>query len=163
MAELARLPSLLHFSKFADLYCGLRGTTGLMRDSLTTLAGDGTAGRQYLRNVVRQHRPAEQVALAVGAASRPQHHELVLQFDAFRRDVDAEAVAEPCHRRDDRGAIRTRRHFGDERLIDLDAVEGEPTQIGQRRVSRAEVVKRDADAEVARPMQRYERILVVVE
>jgi hypothetical protein len=29
-------PGLLHFSNFADLYCGLRGTTGSMRISLTT-------------------------------------------------------------------------------------------------------------------------------
>ena len=56
-----------------------------------------------------------------------------------------------------------RRDVADERLVDLDLVEREAAQIAQRRIAGAEIVHRDADAEVAQRVQGRERRAAVGE
>ncbi len=51
---------------------------------------------------------------------------------------------------------------GDEGAVHLDLVEREAAQIAQRRVAGAEIVHRDADAELLQPVQGRQRLLAVV-
>ena len=60
----------------------------------------------------------------------------------------------------------SRRRLGDavdEAAVDLDLVEREAAQIAQRRISGAEIVQRDAHADVAQVLQQGERRVVVAD
>ena len=63
----------------------------------------------------------------------------------------------------DRLRVVALRHVAHERAVDLDLVEREAAQIGERRVAGAEVVHRDAHAEPAQLMQRRQRVGLVLQ
>ena len=85
------------------------------------------------------------------------------RLDPFRHRFDAEAAAEPDHRAHDRGALGAGRELVHERPVDLDLVEREHVQIGQRRIAGAEIVEYDRHAELLEPVQRREIVFVVLE
>jgi hypothetical protein len=86
------------------------------------------------------------VALHLGAAQGPHDVELRLGFDTFGGGRIAEAVAQGGDRPQDRQGAHRRRKLADEGAVDLDLVERESMQIGERRISRAEIIHRNADA-----------------
>src|SRR5690606_8072511 len=93
-----------------------------------------------------RHGLREQEALAEVALQLEQAARLLLAFDPFRNDLDAEAAAEVDHRVDDSLVARVVRHVAHEALIDLDQVDLELLEVAQRRVAGPEIVERDLDA-----------------
>ena len=88
----------------------------------------------------------DRIGVGLGALGDHVHAEVVRQRDDRFQDDGARAAA--------RGA--------DERLIDLDGVEREALQIGQGRMSGAEIVERQAGAELANPLQHLRRVLRIL-
>ncbi len=70
----------------------------------------------------------------------------------FGDDGDAQAVGQGDHGLDDR-PVGLPVETGDERPIDLDRVEWQVLEVGQRRIAGAEVVEHEPDAHVAQPME----------
>ena len=106
-------------------------------------------------------RAGQQVALAVAAPEVAQPGQLGLGLDALgHHHGDVERVG---HLHDGPGqpvALGGAVELGHEGLVDLDDVDGEALEVGQRAVAGAEVVDGDADAEVAqvgRAMRRWRR------
>ena len=89
-------------------------------------------------------RRREQVALAAVAAELAQAGELGLVLDALGDRAQAEAAAELDERLDQRVALVRARRRGDERAVDLQRVDRQLLQVGERGVAGAEVVDRDA-------------------
>ena len=97
-------------------------------------------------------RRADEVALHLRAAFRAHPIGLLLGLDAFGGRRHAQADAEPgdgAH--DGEGVHIGRRQIADEAAIDLDLVEGKLAQIAQRGIAGAEIVQRDAHADVVQP------------
>src|SRR5215218_4989557 len=99
----------------------------------------GLAGRKWLGEVV---------ALAQRAGQVVERLQLVGVLQALRNDLHAQGLAELDDGRGHRARLRAGRHAVDEGLVDLQRVDREPAQVGQRRVPRAEVVEGQADAEL---------------
>ena len=89
--------------------------------------------------------------------------ELLLGLDAFDDGGDAEAARQPHHGADDGLAVLAHQHVADERAVDLDLVEREVPQIGQRRIAGAEIVHRNPHADLAKLMQERERVGLVLQ
>ena len=70
-------------------------------------------------------------------------------LDALGDDAQVEPVGEVDGRADDRGVLRAVGHARDERLVDLELVDAELFEVGERGVTGAEVIKRDRDANLA--------------
>ena len=68
---------------------------------------------------------------------------------------EAEALGQRDDRVRDRGVVGAAGQVAHERAVDLDLVERQPRQIGERRIAGAEIVDREADAE------RLERVHLV--
>src|SRR5690606_248785 len=100
-----------------------------------------------LRQGVRRPGRAEVEALRLRAAFAPEEGQVLGPLHAFGGDGHAEAFAEAEDGADDRLAVATFAEALHEGLVDLDLGEGEAAQVAQRRITRAEVVHRDADAE----------------
>src|SRR5439155_16412994 len=86
-----------------------------------------------------------------------QETELLAGLDAFRDDAQAELMADGDDRPRDRRGVRVGGSVPYERAIHLDGVDGKSPQVRQRRVSRAEVVDGDPDAQLLEPAQRLVR------
>src|SRR5580704_17852378 len=134
-----------------SIECGLSGATAQVNPL------------QKRRDFRQRLRLAEQEALRLHASLRAQNFKLLLGLDTFRRRDHAKARAEPGDGADDRDAIVFLAEFVDERAIDLDLVERETAQIAQRRITSAEVVHADFDAEIAHLVQRIENGAVVLQ
>ncbi len=118
-----------------------------------------------MKNLTWPHgeRPVEQVALRLRAAGRAQHVDLILRLDTFGRGHHVEAARQIDDGGDDRCAFVVGRHFRDECPVDLDLVEREHPQIGQRRISCAEIVEHDGYADLLQLTQRGDRFGVVAQ
>ena len=78
--------------------------------------------------------------------------------------LQAETAREADDRLGDGGVLRIGLEVGDERDVDLQRVDREMLQVGQRRVAGAEIVDRDGEALVAQLMQHLaDRVEVVQE
>ena len=110
-----------------------------------------------------RRRLADEIALHHVAALVGEEAELFLGFDALGDDRHVEAVAEADHRADDRRRLRVAAEIHDEGAVDLDLVERERLQIGQRRIAAAEIVHRDAHAERLQPAQQREAALEILD
>src|SRR5690606_7428608 len=90
----------------------------------------------------------EQKALSEVTARRSQQFILGTRLDALGHDLEAELVRQ----QDDglaKGQIRAlRAQVRYKGLIDLEVVDGELAQVGQRGIARAKIVERDLDAGV---------------
>ena len=110
-------------------------------------AADGGATRGIL-DVVGRERPGEDEALPAVALLLLELAELLVLLDALGERLQAELLAELHERVQQRprlGRVGDRR---DERAVDLQDVDRELAQVRERRVAGAEVVDRDADAEL---------------
>src|SRR5450756_1444449 len=114
---------------------------------------DGTPG----------HRPAEQITLAFVATLRRHQLHLLFRFDAFGDHDFVEASAEAGDGADDGAGIALVAEIADERLVDLDLIERELAQVVERGVAGAEVVERQADAEILHLLHRLQGAFVVLE
>src|SRR5205823_13936829 len=103
--------------------------------------------REELLDVVGRERSSEDEALAAVAVLVLQLPELLLLLDPLGERLEAELLAE-LHERVQQhlrlGRLRDRR---DERTVDLQDVDGKLPQVRERRVTGAEVVDGNADAE----------------
>jgi hypothetical protein len=79
----------------------------------------GATPFEYRQQILGRDRPAEQIALRLRAALRPDLPELSFSLHALRGGRDAERIGEPCHRADDGDRIRLVGEIANERLIDL--------------------------------------------
>ena len=101
-----------------------------------------------------RHWLAEEIALDLVAAKKPEHRNLLIRFHAFRHDAQSHGAAEPDDGIDDRGGIRVVDHVGYETAVDFDPVERKCPERAERRVSGPEIVDGDADAEILDLAQR---------
>ena len=105
--------------------------------------GRGVLGHEALERSDFERR-REQVALAAVAAELAEALQLGLVLDALGDRDEAEAAAE-LHERGDQRVVGVA--GGDEGAVDLQRVDRELLQVGERGVAGAEVVDRDPDAE----------------
>ena len=111
----------------------------------------------------RRQRFAQQEALNFVAAQLPEFAKLVLGFDAFGDNVEAEIGTHPDHRLEDHPGPAIRSLTLNERLVDLDLVERKTAQITQAGISRAEIVERDPDVHRPQLMQGLQRPLILIQ
>ena len=126
-------------------------------------ATSGVPLQQPRDEVVRRHRPADQVALRVRAAAAAELVEDLLLLDAFGDDLEAELLGQARLKPDHRGRGLVGQHRGDERLIDLQDRDRHRCQVADRRVARSEVVDGDRDTQIAQPFQVLGRAPVIAQ
>src|SRR5688500_683347 len=90
--------------------------------------------------------PTEQVALHRVAAQFLQERQLQFGLDTFGDDSYAETVRECNGRLDDGGVVIVETETVGERAVDLEHVDREPFEVGERREPGTEVVERETDA-----------------
>ena len=119
-----------------------------------------TAGGEDLVDVRSRNGLAEIKSLQLVAARGSDRLSLIERLDAFRDGADLHLLTEPGDRLYDRLAVLSLPdvEIAHEAAIDLDFVEGEASQVAQRRIGRPEVIKRDAHAECAQIVQNRARV-----
>ena len=98
-------------------------------------------------------RHTEQITLDFVTALLQQVRQLLDRFDALGGRANPHVFSQSDRRLDDCPALRTRGHFLDERLIDLDPVEPEGREIAEAGETGSEIVQRYPDAEIAQPIE----------
>src|ERR1700730_3805232 len=93
------------------------------------------------------HRAAEQITLGEVHPQCPQPLELFVRLHTLGSDGYIEATREGHDRRYDRRRFVALHETTDERLVDLDLVERKRRQAAQRRITGAEVVKRQRNSD----------------
>ena len=91
--------------------------------------------------------PSCQVALHFVTAALFKQRKLLGRFHALGKDRHVEAMPKVDYRAHDRLGVPIGRQVADKSAVDLDLVERERVQIGQRRIAGAEIIERDANAE----------------
>src|SRR5690348_13128023 len=91
----------------------------------------------------------EQVALREPAAELAQLLELLPALDSLGDDPDVEVSGDCDDRTDDRKVAHVGHEVADEAAVDLEKIDVPLLEVAQARVSRAEVVDRDAHPEIA--------------
>ena len=109
------------------------------------------------------HRRADQIALHLVAAEAAQPQQLALGLDALGDHPQAEAVAEIDDRAHDHLVVQVVLEVLDEGLVDLQPLHRQPLDVGQRRVAGAEIVDRQADAQLVEVAQALDRGLAVLD
>src|SRR5690606_38379294 len=90
-------------------------------------------------------------------ASRDRHAlELLEAFDALGHGPDAERLRQFRYGTDDRPRVVPVRHLADDRLVDLDLVEGKGAQVVERRETGAEVVENQAHAKILEAIEDFD-------
>ena len=87
---------------------------------------------------------AEIKSLRFVTAVRLKKIQLLSCFHAFCNDPQIQALPHVDDGRDDSGLARVSRKLADERLVDLESINGKLRKITQARESRAEVIDRKA-------------------
>jgi hypothetical protein len=100
-----------------------------------------------LCHLFRRHGRGDAGALADVAAQIQQHSRLGRRLDAFGHHRAAEGAGQADHAFDDGAVLRVVEHVVHETAIDLQHVDRQPLQVGQRGVAGAEVVEREAHAQ----------------
>ena len=121
-----------------------------MRGALRTLSGGlgGPAdiGTDQNIDIAFGHRFVEQEPLPPFTADPAQQFGFGLHLDALRHRRIAKVSTQMDQRTDDRLVGRRARQILDKGLVDLQDVERQAFEVGQRGVTRAEIVERDRDA-----------------
>ena len=102
-------------------------------------------------------RPAEEVTLRQMATQLEQPLRLLRGLDTLGDDLEPESLAEMDDAADERLALRALAQPGDEAAVDLQLMDRQRAQIREARVAGAEVVEREAHAEVGERRQRARR------
>jgi FtsH-binding integral membrane protein len=142
MEKSAVMGAFILYLDFVNLFFFLLrlfgGRTDLTRRGTSRAAGIGgderpaTTTAQPLRQSLGRHRPVEPEALPAVAAGRSHQLELLVGLDPLGDDIDAEAVGERHDGAHDGLGGAVLAEARDERSVDLDRVEGELAQVGQR-------------------------------
>src|SRR3984893_13953413 len=106
-----------------------------------------TIGSNLAFEVAYWHRAAEQMPLGEVHPKYPQPLELFAGLHPFGSDGYIEATREGHDRRYDRRRFVAFHETTDERLVDLNLVERKRRQAAQRRITGAEVVKRQRNSD----------------
>ena len=106
--------------------------------------GRGPSGQEVLHGAGLEW-PCEQVALATVAVLALELGVLLGLLDPLGQGLETEGLAQLDQGADQRPGLGRVGHGGDERAVDLEGVDGELLEIGQRGVAGAEVVDGDAD------------------
>src|SRR6185312_13208063 len=112
----------------------------LGQDSLAPVA-------QECLDHLRAERAGEQEALAAVAVLLPDQRELLRALDALGQGLDRERLAELNEASQEDLTLVPVADLRDERAVDLERVDWELLEVGERRVAGAEVVDRDPHAE----------------
>jgi hypothetical protein len=111
-------------------------------DSLPVLQGPGPACRSG------GHGPGKQIALDQVAAPLVQGRQLGHGLDALGDHFQPQAVGQPDDRLDDGDALPVVQ-FIDKGAVDLQGIHGQPAQVGQGRIARAEIIHRHPHTHLA--------------
>jgi hypothetical protein len=99
----------------------------------------GYAGSEQACELLGRHRRAEKVPLRFVTLVSLKKHQLFLSFHALSNDPQLQASAHADHRRHDGRLAGGGGDLTDERLVDLEGIDGKPSKVAQTRVTRAEV------------------------
>src|SRR5262249_4674402 len=135
----------------------------LCRDGSGDQLGHANRGFQLRSNDVGGHWFAEEMTLPLVAAVRFDLLHLLIGLDALRDHDFVEARAETGNRSDDRLGIAFLVEALNERLIDLDLLEGKFSQIVERGVTGSEVVQRNANSKALELLDGRQRSIAVFE
>src|SRR6185312_13069400 len=94
--------------------------------------------------------PAVEIALNRLAPRRLQEDDLVLRLHAFGDRVHAERPRQADDGRNHGARTLVLLHAADERLVDLQLVEGEIDQVAEVRIAGAEIVHGDRNADLGK-------------
>src|SRR5437588_7965099 len=94
-------------------------------------------------------RPANMIALGIVTTHAREEVERAVILHTFRHDFQSKAVPQICDRADDEDVALIHVHVLHKRPIDLDLIDREPLEMGERGVAGAEVVDRDSYTHVA--------------
>src|ERR1041385_7450189 len=114
--------------------------------------GEGVGGEGF----------AEEVALDLVAAEQLQEPQLIFCLDAFGNHFQTQVVGERDDGHHELSVVRVARCFHHKRSINLERIDRQSLQRGQRREAGAEVVDRDVDAHTLQPAQHLRRKLRVL-
>ena len=115
--------------------------------------GRSSARGQPAVELRRRQRAAEQEPLRHVAFQGGEHVEHLGRLDALGDDLEPEMAREVDGRAHDRRVGRVVGHADDEGAVDLDLVQGQALEVGQGRVTGAEVVQRQSHAQLAQPLE----------
>src|SRR5687768_1266679 len=107
--------------------------------------GSGALAREQRRDLLRGHRPREVEALAEGASGLPKEPQLLRRLDPFRERGHAQPMRELDHRLDHPTGVLVAIDVVDEGLVDLQDVDGQVLEAGERGVAGPEVIDRQRE------------------
>ena len=110
------------------------GAESRWRPRREVAGGHGTRNAEALRNL---------------ATETKQENSLLHGFDSFSDGEAAKCSCQTKHPFDDGEVFRIVEHIADESLVDLEHVDRQPLQKGERGVAGAEVIESERDAEFA--------------
>ena len=105
------------------------------------------------RTSSRFERLGDVEALRLVASEVAEPIERVAILDALGDDPETEVLPELDSRPDDREVLDAVEHVGDERAVDLDLLDRQPLQVGERGESRPEVVDRETHPDLGQAVQ----------
>src|SRR5690348_11995153 len=140
--------------RYSSRCSGLSRTTDAYRCMPASLELGRAVRLEERLDVLGVARVAEQEALTERAAGGPYDVDVTLGLQPGRDDLDAEPAGEADHDVDDRGG-RTGLpgRLAEQHPVDLEYVDRQPAQVGQRGRAGPEVVDGRADADGAQPGQ----------
>src|SRR5579864_8378415 len=122
----------------------------MVERSFRLVGGRGMRSRELeqRRDGVRLEWPREEIALPGIAVLALELGQLRALLDALGERLQVERLAEAHEDVDEGRRLLRRRHGADEAAVDLDRVDRELAQVGERAVTGAEVVDREAHAQL---------------
>ncbi len=151
-------------SRSSDLSGRVNGSFSLIRP-LSPLRHFGACGgsEEFGLELACRHRPSEEIALSLFAAHPDQEVGRGPILNAFGDDGEAQLLAKPDGRANDRRVIGIGQQSEYERAVDLQSIEREFLQIAEARKAGAEIVEHEANAKRLDLQERIQRALLVVE
>src|ERR1700722_206388 len=103
-----------------------------------------TSGFEQLCELAGWHRAAEIVSLRLITLVSLKECQLFQRFDAFRHHSQIKASAHTDNRGHDRCLVGNGGELADERLVDLESIDGKFSEIAQAGIARAKVIDRQS-------------------
>src|ERR1700679_2224141 len=114
--------------------------------------------QQHARDFGGRNRFAEQKSLKFIALEAPQNLQLRYGFDSLRDDLQIQRMPQRDDGLDDRDVVRIFGYVSHERTVDFHAIDREALQIGERRMSRSEIVDRQGDPVILDLLEQLQRL-----
>src|SRR6266478_9483836 len=138
---------------------GIGALAGLAR-GLHRVAAAAADQRGVLSDRLRS---ADKIALHRIAALVREERELLLGFHALGDDRHLQAVAQADHGPNDRRRLVIASEIHDESAVDLDFVEWKRLKVAQRRITTAEVIHGNTNAERLQPPQQRQTAIEILD